>query len=392
MTAVDIVAWGSRSVSGLTEPEVHALAACAVIDVSPGWEPGTWQLRAGAHVGVLRAGDIEIRISPRISIARLIYLLGFAQDPKIWTEDPVGLDNLSDLWPAMAQVFLRQAENALERGVLMGYRTEESAQLVMRGRLREADQLRVRLGLAIPLEVRYDEYDTDIAENRILRAAAERMVAVPGVPPLLRRRLRHLNGRLADVSRLVPGQRLPTVTPSRLNQRYQPALALARMILTARSIDISNSRVKASGFLINMNTAFEDFVTVALTRALAPFGGRCKPQDANHPMDTARQIVMRPDLVRYGAGGLPQAVIDAKYKAEAPSGFPFADLYQLLAYCTAMKVKVGHLVYAEGSGAEQDVVVRNTGVTIRRHVLDLQQPVTDLQAQVAEIARVIASA
>lgn len=391
MTALDLVAWGSTLATDLPEDDVRALAASRAVDVSPGLKPGTWEIRAGSQVGVLRAGETEVRIRPRITIARLVYLLGYAQDPKAWNDDPVGLDDLPDLWPAMAQVFVRQAEKATERGVLQGYRTEESARLVMRGRLREAEQLRVRAGLAIPLEVRYDEYDVDIPENQLLRAAAERLLKIPDIPPVIMRRLRHLISRLTDVRRLVPGQRPPHINASRLNQRYQPALALARMVLATRSIDIANAGVRATGFLINMNTAFEDFVTVSLTRALAPFGGRCKPQDQGHPMDKARNIKLRPDLVRYGPSGAPQAVIDAKYKAEAPSGFPYADLYQLLAYCTATRLKVGHLIYAEGGDDDHDVVVRNAGVVIRRHVLDLQQPVSELQAQAALLARIIAN-
>ena len=390
MTALELVAWGSTVVTDLAEADVRALAASGAVDVSPGWEPGTWKIRASSQVGVLRAGETEVRIRPRITIARLIYLLGYAQDPKGWTDDPVGLDDMPDLWPAMAQVFVRQAETATERGVLQGYRTVENAQLVMRGRLREADQLRLRAGLAIPLEVRFDEYDVDIAENQLLRAAAERLVKIPDVPPLIVRRLRHLIGRLADVSRLVPGQPSPHIKPSRLNERYQPALALSRMVLATRSIDIANTGVRATGFLVNMNTAFEDYVTIALTRALAPFGGRCRPQDQGHPMDMDGNIKLRPDLVRYGSDGTPQAVVDAKYKAEAPSGFPYADLYQLLAYCTATNLKVGHLIYAEGDDSNNDVVVRNADVVIRRHVLHLRQPVIQLQAQVGHLARLIA--
>ena len=83
-------------------------------------------------------------------------------------------------------------------------------------------------------------------------------------------------------------------------------------------------------------------------------------------------------------------MIDAKYKAENPAGYPNVDVYQLLAYCTATQLKVGHLVYAEGGDVDHDVVVRNAGIVIRRHVLDLQQPVSELQAQVADIAYLIA--
>ncbi|GAA0628444.1 McrBC 5-methylcytosine restriction system component [Sporichthya brevicatena] len=390
MTTVCLSAWSSAEATGIDAAQARALTETKAVTLTPGWAPGTWTVTASSYVGVLHVAGVEVRIRPRISVARLMFLLGYAQDPRIWRDDPVGLEHQPDLWPAMAQVFVRQAEKALERGLLQGYRVEESAQLVMRGRLREADQLRRRAGLAVPLEVRYDEYDADIAENRLLRTAAERLIRVPRLPAPAVRRLRTLVGHLAEVSRLVPGQPLPPTPPSRLNARYLPALTLARMVLRARSVDVRDRGVHASGFLVNMNAVFEDFVTVALTEALARHGGRCVPQDVAHPLDVARRIAVQPDLVRYGPDGRPQAVVDAKYKSESPSGYPYADVYQLLAYCTALNVPVGHLVYAEGGSAPDDVVVRNVSVTIRRHALDLARPVPELLAQVTDIADAVA--
>lgn len=391
MTSLSLTAWSTVEVGGLLPQQAHALAATGAVTVTPSWGPGTYAFSAGPHVGVLYADGVELRIRPRITVARLIFLLGYAQDPSSWRDDPAGLEDQADLWPAMAQVFARQADKALERGLLQGYRTEESSQLVMRGRLREADQLRRHAGLGVPLEVRYDEYDVDIAENRILRAATERLLRVSRLPTIATRRLRHILGRLADVQRLVPGQPLPATPRSRLNSRYQPALALARMVLRSRSVDVLDSGVRATGFLVNMNTVFEDFVTVALTEALAPYGGRCVAQDTRHQLDVARRIKLRPDLVRYGADGKPHGVIDAKYKSESPAGYPYADVYQLLAYCTVLDVAIGHLVYAEGDPTATDVQVRNADVIIRQHALNLAQAVPDLLAQVAGLARNIAA-
>lgn len=79
---------------------------------------------------------------------------------------------------------------------------------------------------------------------------------------------------------------------------------------------------------------------------------------------------MRPDLVWY-RGGSPVAVVDAKYKVERPSGFPDADLYQMLAYCIALGLRDGHLVYARGEAEERTHRVLGTGITIHVHTLDL---------------------
>lgn len=391
MTTLSITAWSTVEAVGLTPAQAHALAATGAVTVAPAWVGGTYTVTAGPHVGVLFAQGVEVRLSPRISIARLMFLMGYAQDPRSWRDDPVGLQDQADLWPAMAQVFARQADKALERGVLQGYRTEEASQLVMRGRLRESEQLRRRPGLAIPLEVRYDEYDIDIPENQLLRAAAERLLRVPRLPAPAARRLRHLAGRLAGVQRLVPGRPLPATPSSRLNVHYQPALALARMVLRSRSVDVLDSGVRATGFLVNMNTVFEDFVTVSLAEALAPFGGRCVSQDKRHRLDVGGRIKLIPDLVRYGTDGRPQAVVDAKYKSESPAGYPYADVYQLLAYCTALRVPVGHLIYAQGDPTAKDVEIRNADVLICQHALILGSPVPGLLAQVAEIASNVAA-
>ena len=390
MTAVSLTAYGSVDVAGLSLLHARALAATGALSVTPAWEAGSWTLAAGPHVGVLSVEGVEVHIRPRITISRLLFLLGYTQDPRVWRDDPVGLDEQAELWPAMAQVFTRQADKALERGLLQGYRSEEAALFVMRGRLREADQFRMHAGLAVPLEVRYDEYDVDIAENQTLRAAAERLLKVPRMPAIAIRRLRQLLVRLADVSRLVPGQPLPATPSSRLNAGYRPALALASMVLRSRSVDVLDSGVRATGFLVNMNTVFEDFVTIALTEALAPYGGRCVAQD-HHTLDEACQVRLRPDLVRYGPAGTPTAVVDAKYKRETPAGYPHADLYQLLAYCTALRLPVGHLVYAEGGELAPRVRVQHAAITIIRHALNLRLPVPALMTRVEALACEIAS-
>ncbi len=79
---------------------------------------------------------------------------------------------------------------------------------------------------------------------------------------------------------------------------------------------------------------------------------------------------MKPDLVWYRASGDVGAVIDAKYKAEKPSGFPYADLYQMLAYCTALGLDTGHLVYAKGNEPAVQHQVRNAGTRILQHAVE----------------------
>jgi 5-methylcytosine-specific restriction enzyme subunit McrC len=98
-----------------------------------------------------------------------------------------------------------------------------------------------------------------------------------------------------------------------------------------------------------------------------------------------RQIPIRPDVVHL-VGARPVAVFDAKYKLEdQSSGYPNADAYQMLAYCTALQLQRGWLVYVQGgsSGVRR---VRNTSIEIIQYPLDLAASPSAVLHQVAALA------
>ena len=85
-------------------------------------------------------------------------------------------------------------------------------------------------------------------------------------------------------------------------------------------------------------------------------------------------------------------MIDAKYRAAAPTDMPNAHLYQMLAYCTALGLDDGWLVYAAGNATTFTSTVERAGVAIRCTVLDLAQAPEQLLASVWSLAVEIARA
>ncbi len=389
MRRLTLPEYASRAYHLLPAQLATALAATGAVRVAADLA-GRTVLFASSNVGVIRAGDVELRITPKIGIRRLLWLLGHAQDQTGWRDDDVvQLAAADDLVSAVAVSFLAAANRALAAGVLQGYRVTEAALAVLRGRLREADQLRGRLGLAVPLEVRYDDYTVDIPENQLLLAAALRLLRVPALPGPTRSGLRRQVALLSDVSLLVPGQRLPATRDDRLTRRYQPALRLARLVLAGRSIEQPAGPVVASGFLFDLNKVFEDWLTTALRGALAPYGGLLRAQRPVH-LDVDRQVDMKPDMV-WERAGRPVAVIDAKYKSLRPAEYPHADLYQMLAYCTALGLPAGHLVYGKGEAAPTQHVIRRSGARVTVWAVDLSLPVPELLEQVNAVASAVAA-
>lgn len=398
MTAVVELVEHAPAISlALPDAVGRALAASGFLDAAPDpYATGRWSLRAGSKVGAVAVGvpgvdePVTVRITPKTPITRLFFLLGYSLDPTgAWREGEVEVAEHRDLLPALAHTVERQVDRALRQGLLQGYRVTEDSALVVRGRIREAEQIRRRFGASPPVEVTYDEYTADIAENRLLRSAVDRLLRLPGVPRDVRRRLLHQRGRLAEVTVVVRGQPLPEWRPTRLNSRYHTALRLARVVLENASVEHIQGGLRINGFMFDMNKLFEDFVTVALREALRGSGQSSRLQDAHH-LDEAAAVRMRPDFVLYGADGAPAAVVDAKYKTEKRGGFPETDLYQMLAYCTALGLREGHLVYAKGNESHAVHRVRHAGIRIHQHALELDQQPAGLLADIAEMARQMA--
>ncbi|GLU49006.1 McrC family protein [Nocardiopsis ansamitocini] len=372
----------------------QALAATSIVTASPDpYTPGRWLLRAGSKVGAFSistsdgAGEpVTVRIMPKVPIARLFFLLGYSINPGgSWREEHVEVGEQDGVLPALAYAVERQIGLALRPGLLQGYRPVAESAMLVRGRIREADQIRKRFGAVLPVEITHDEFTTDVAENRILRGAVERLLRLTEVPSDVRRRLLHHRARLAKVTPPVPGQPIPAWQPSRLNIRYQPALHLARAVLEGMSPEHTTGELRINGFLFDMNRLFEDFVTVSLRESLRGTGLTGVLQDSQH-LDEAGLIRMKPDFVLYGPAGVPVAVADAKYKAEKRAGYPDSDLYQMLAYCTALGLSEGHLVYAKGNGPHTAHQVRHTGVVLHQHALELDQAPTGLLTDIAALA------
>lgn len=139
-----------------------------------------------------------------------------------------------------------------------------------------------------------------------------------------------------------------------------------------------------------MNRVFEDFVSISLREELQPHGGEVRLQ-TNFTLDTTDEVPIRPTLLTVGSK--PRAVIDAKYKALKLAGMPNADAYQMLAYCTALGLERGYLVYAKDSRERvRNLTVRNSTCEIRVRTLDVEKRPDELLQQVRALVAEIAEA
>jgi 5-methylcytosine-specific restriction enzyme subunit McrC len=359
------------------------------VSAAPG---GLWRISGRRRVGVVQLGSgrdaIVLHLRPKLEIADLLLLLAHvARDP--WRERDVAMGTQEGLAPEIAGLFARVAGRALDGGVLHGYREFADSLYAVRGRIDVPAQMR-RAGLPIPVSVVFDDFTADIAENRILGAALTRLAMLPRLPPHTGATLRHLLGRLVGVQVPPPGSPLPKWMASRLNERYLPALRLAELVLADTAPDIRpGTSAPSRGIVLNMESIFETFLESALGAAARRHGLRCVGQETHHRLDAGRRVKIRPDLTVYRTDAL-HCVVDAKYKSSGDGNGEHEDLYQVVAYCSALGLNAGHLVYAEGPAKPVTHRIGSHGMTVTVHSLDLGSGYAKLIAAIDELARGLA--
>ena len=246
----------------------------------------------------------------------------------------------------MALALAAAARQAFSRGLLHDYLTREEALYTVRGRIRFDEQIRRRFGIPIPIEVRYDEFTDDILANRLVKAATARLGEMRLRSQKARRGLGWISGMLDNISPVEFAPKdVPEVRFDRLNEHYRGVVELSRLILRHSAFESKRGQVRASGFLMDMNVVFQEFVTVALRESLEASANNLRESSIGS-LDKGGRIGLRPDLV-WQEGPSVVFVGDAKYKDITGRGALGDDLYQLLAYVTALDLPGGMLIYAK---------------------------------------------
>lgn len=377
-------------------PERHNLpadvaAALNQIDIATVTPAGNgdWTIANIRKVGVIEVADCQITIQPKVPVARLFFMMSYAQNRNFWRDEDVIISSDSDMVDTIAIAFLRHVGKATRQGLLQGYESYEESMPIVRGRVNISAQIGQRGGLVFPAQVVFDEFTVDVAENRLILSAARRLLRLPMLSQQTRTELRKLTKSLDGVTPLTGGHPLPRVRFTRLNARYKSALILAEIILKNSSIEQDTGDTTATGFLFDMWRIFEDFVTTTLADGLERRGGTAEAQATGTYLDTGSKVALQPDLL-WSDGDRAMAVVDAKYKATKFTNYPNADVYQMLAYCVRFGLEAGHLVYAKGEENPQIHQVIGHTAFVYCHAINLNLRPSALLDQVSRLADKIA--
>lgn len=382
-----VAEWGSIGGLDLTADQIEALASSEAFQLGPDTDsPGRWRISATHRVGVAQLAGLSIKVTPKVPTHRLLELLCSTMERVRWDDRVTTWAYQDDLLATVAASFLAHAEAVLHQGLLQGYRTIDDGMHGIRGRIDIGRQLSRNPGLALPVEVTYDDYTPDILENQLLAGAVRMLLRLSVLPATLVTRLRRLEVHLIGVTPTLGSADPPLVTWTRLNERYRSAVTLARLVLRGASLEFEgHGATSGASFLVDMNQVFEDVVGQGVRAALNPTGHTTYLQREDR-LDLHQLISIRPDL-RVDLGTEHIAVADVKYKRPGSHGISNGDVYQALAYASRYRLAASTLIYAEEPQHKQLEIGE---VTIKLAFLDLNDSPDERAAALAELAEQLA--
>ena len=387
---VEEIAEKGESFVALSISQAARLQELKFCRVSPTADAGIWRITDVTRVGVVGLDELRLLVRPKTPLRSLIFMASYSGVQADLDHATFAFEADQDLPAALASALIRAVGAATERGLLKGYVPVEETGTVIRGRWDVARQLKTRPGVPVPVELTYDDYTEDIAENRIVKAALRSLVRLEQLPRRVVDELGALLGMFSEISDLRVGGRVTMPAETRLNAHFQPALRLAQWILEATSWAHAEGASSGSAFLLNVVKVYEDFVGSVLRATLKPEGFEVDLQVSDWRLDTDGKIRMRPDIV-ISRGGRVVSVADTKYKVwgESDGSPPNADVYQGLAYAITAHVPEVHLLYVSGDVEPRRYEIAATGTVVVTHAVDVSNGPEELVTRVAELGRAL---
>jgi 5-methylcytosine-specific restriction enzyme subunit McrC len=360
----------------LSADELRQLLSSGLVNIRPLGQR-QYQLLAGSNVGTAVFPSLRVLIRPKVGVKNLLFLLSYATGLLRLRPENFPYSEDQDLLSPMALMFDAALTEALGYGLARDYRDRRDDLATIRGRIDIGRQLAIRPGMPLPVSCRFQAYTEDSPLNRVLKAGIRRVASISDLGGDTRRSFQAHARAFATVSQQTFSRRnLPDLRFNRLNEIWRSAGELATLILQGDSVRDQFGESLAPSFIVDMNLLFERFIGAVISAEVEGLDLALVPQARRR---LSKSIRMRPDLVIRWRGR-DVAVGDAKYKELSPAGWENADLYQLLAYCVALGLPRGLLIYA-GPRAPQKEVVFRQGTELEVIGVDLAGEPDELMAR-----------
>lgn len=331
---------------------------------------GKFKLHATQYVGTVKIPNYTITVKPKIGNLNFFKMLVYSEDlSELNLLNNVRIEEGKALVDFMAKLFLKSIALIVQEGIYKNYNSITEEIPTIRGKLLIVNNIRKSRISQEKFWCEYDELTADILENQILLYCCQ-LLSELVVDSSIKEELIHTQHTLqkegiSDV--FLDSYHLDQIIYQKFNEHYETVLKLCEFILNITWYgDFSNKdKIPISGFLYNMNTLFQNFVTKALKEKLEQFEVKREPKDSRllnnitkilENEEIVKSGILKPDIVIRNKYDKKDAklVIDTKYKNHDPTP---NDYYQSVAYSLILNCPVLLLLPQQDKKKKGDFVL-----------------------------------
>ncbi|WP_409228804.1 McrC family protein [Gudongella sp. SC589] len=283
------------------------------------------------------------------------------------------------------KMFLSEVSSLTKQGLKSSYTTIESNERFYKGKLVTTQDIKHNSIIRDKFFVRYDEFNLDRPENRIIKSTLRLLMTVT------RERSNRVQAiRLINFFDGVPYSKdyekdLSKCSLDRGMKHYNNTLTWCRIFLKGNSFTSFSGNKVAIALLFPMEKVFESYVTKKIKRLVGNKVDMWAQGSRYCLFDRPRKAFsLRPDIVLERKGEI--TVIDAKWKLLSSTlnnyGISQADMYQMYAYSKKYNAKEIILLYPKSDAPNNTInYTSEDGVRVSIKFVDL----TDADNSIASI-------
>ena len=319
-------------------------------------------IRSFQFVGVVQINShLSIQILPKMSesegaqmqmqqsVQNLLYMMQYCGKLAKSSSSQAQLKTFKgDFYEILIHLYATTLLSEIRNGLHHEYVTRDQNINYLRGKLLFSQHIKENGITNEKFYVTTDDFVSNTKLNQTF-AYVTRVLLRSSSHPLNKRLLGELNQTFAEITpTMVAIDSANKIQVNRLSDRFKPALELAKLFLSGRSLQLSQQSFDTITFLIDMNNLFEDYIGAICRKVAGPEtivhlqGPRQylvdKHYAENEASSASQLFMMKPDIsiAERSSPRIVNLIIDTKYKilddTQRKLGISQADLYQMYAY------------------------------------------------------------
>jgi 5-methylcytosine-specific restriction enzyme subunit McrC len=349
-----------------------------LFDVYP--RGGKFVIRANNYVGVIRIGDYNLQIMPKIgrqgglaeesAVFNIFYMLAYTKRLKIIDSGLAFLRSVknNDFFEILIGLFAENLLKLVRGGLNKEYLLNRDNLPFVKGKIDFNGQIKRNSIIKSRFFLEFDEFSEDSLLNRIFKYVSQLLLKESKDQRNIKS-LQELVFVFSDVSeQIISVDDFKKIQINRLNVKYEQVISLCKIFISQSTLELSIKNIETFAFVFDMNKLFEEFVGEFIKRNLHENFSRIELQKPvkNFVQDKivggisyGQCFNMKPDICFFKDSITPCLIMDTKYKilnTDKKEGVSQGDLYQMNAYAEKYNCEKIILLYPKNySRSEREV-------------------------------------